>query len=117
MDRDLVGRVAGAGALALVPLAAAALYLADVPGLLGVLAGGGIALVSLLWLAMGCRRALALWRGGRVHPLWVLSLGLRQLCLFATLGVLLGSGYVHPVAVIVGLSVVPPVLIALALRA
>lgn len=117
MDRDLVGRVAGGGTLALVPLAAAALYLADLPGLLGVLAGGGVALASLLLLNMGCRRGLALWSGGRVHPLWVLSLGLRHLSFFAALGILLWSGYVHPLGLVAGLTVFPPVLVALALRA
>ena len=116
MDRDLVGRVAAAGALALVPLAAAALYLADLPGLLGVLAGGGVALASLFLLSMGCRRALALWSGGRVHPLWILSLGLRHLSLFGVLAILLWSGYVHPLALLGGLSVLPPVLVVQALR-
>jgi hypothetical protein len=116
MDRDLLGRVVRTGALGVVPVAAAALYLADVPGLLGVLAGGGVALASLLLLSMGCRQALALWRDGRVHPLWLLSLGLRHLSLFAVLGILLWSGYVHPLGLVAGVSLLPPILISQALR-
>ena len=45
-----------------------------------------------------------------------MSLGLRHLFLFAALGILLWSGYVHPLGLVAGLSVIPPVLIAQALR-
>ncbi len=117
MDRDLLGRVTRVGALALVPLAAAAFYLAALPGFLGVISGGAVGLASLAWLAVGCRRAAGLFRGRRVHPLWLLSLGLRHLSLFAALAALLWSGSVHPIGLIAGLSVLPPVLIVQALRA
>lgn len=116
MDRDLVGRVTGRGLLALIPIAGAAFYLAGVPGLLGVLAGGGVAFGNFGWLSTGSRRALALVSARRVHPLWLLSLGLRHLVLFAALGILLWSGHVHPLGLLVGLSVLPPVLIAQGLR-
>lgn len=116
MDRNLVGRVTGAGVLALLPLAAVALALSGLSGFLGVLAGGAVAWGSLVWLSLGSQRAPGLFSGGRAHPLWLLGLGLRHLALFATLGVLLWSGYVHPLGVIVGLSVLPPVLIVQALR-
>lgn len=101
----------------MVPLAAGAYSLAGLPGFLGVLSGGALALGSLAWLNLGCRQALELWRGGGVHPLWLLSLGLRHLTLFAAIGVLLWSGSVHPLGLVAGLSVIPPVLIAQALRA
>lgn len=117
MDRDLVGRVTGGGAMALFPLAAAALYLAGLPGFLGVLAGGGVAFGNFRWLSLGSRRALALFGSGRPHPLWLVGLGLRHLALFAALGILVWSGYVHPVGLIVGLSVLPPTLIVEGLRA
>lgn len=116
MDRDLVGRVSGSGLLALLPLAAAAAYWAGLPAFLGVLTGGAVAWGSLLWLSATSRGALALFRGGRVHPLWLLALGARHLCLFGVLGILLWSGYVHPVGVIVGVAAFPPVLILQALR-
>ena len=60
MDRDLVGRVAMTGALALVLLAAAALYVAALPGFLGVLSGGAVGLASLdgsAWDAAGPSRS------------------------------------------------------------
>jgi hypothetical protein len=117
MDRDLIGRVTGWGALALFPLAAAAAHLAGIQGLLGVLAGGGLAVVNFRWLNAGSRRALALFSGGRVHPLWLLGLGARHLSLFGALGVLLWSGHVHPLWLAAGLSVLPPVLIVQAFRA
>ncbi len=117
MDRDLLKRVTAGGALALIPLAAAAFYLADLPGVLGVLSGGGVALGNFGWVSRGGRGALELFRGGRVHPVWLLALGLRHVLLFTVLGLLLWSGYVHPLALIAGLSVLPPVLIAQGLLA
>lgn len=117
MDRDLVGRVTGWGALALFPLAAAATHMAGLQGLLGVLAGGGLAMGNFRWLDAGSGRALALFSGGRVHPLWLLGLGARHLSLFGALGVLLWSGHFHPLWLAAGLSVLPPVLIVEALRA
>ncbi len=116
MDRNLVARVTGAGALALVPISAVAFSWADLPGLLGVLAGGGVALGNFRWLSTASHRFLALFRSGRVEPWGLVGFGLRHLCLFSVLGVLLWSGHVHPVWLMVGLSVLPPVLIVEALR-
>lgn len=116
MDRDLVRRVTGGGALALLPLAGAAAYAAGFPAFLGVLAGGVVAFGNFRWLSMGSHRALSCFGSGRVHPLWLLALGLRHLALFVALGVLLWSGYVHPLGLIVGLSVFPPMLIVQGLR-
>ena len=117
MDSDFIRRVAGGSALALLLIAAAAFYLADLQGTLGVLAGGGVALGNLVWLRAGSHRALRLFGGGRVHPLWLLSLGVRHLSLFGALGLLLWSGFIHPFGVIVGLSVLPPVVVVQGLRA
>ena len=47
----------------------------------------------------------------------MLSLGLRYALLFGAVGLLLGSGAVHPMALLGGLSILPPVLIVLGLRA
>jgi hypothetical protein len=116
MDRNLVGRVTKGSALALLLIAAAALFLADLRGFLGVLAGGGLALGSFWWLHTGSRRGLRLFSAGRVHPLWLLGLGVRHLSLFGALGLLLWTGSVHPLWLIVGLSVLPPVLVVQALR-
>lgn len=117
MGRDVVARVAWPAALALVLVAAAAFSLAGVRGLLGVLAGGGIGLASVAWLAMGSGRAAALLRGRRVHPLWLLSLGFRHISLFAALAALLWSDSVHPIGLMAGLTILPPVLIIQALCA
>jgi hypothetical protein len=49
--------------------------------------------------------------------LWALGLGLRYVLLFGAVALLLGYGLVHPLALVAGLSVLPPVLIACGLRA
>lgn len=117
MGTELPRRVTGTLALALAPLSAAAAWLAGPPALLGILAGAGLAWGSFGWVTVGSRRVLASRQGTRVGPLWILGLGLRHLSLFAGLGALLWSGHVHPVALVVGLSLLPPVLIVEALRA
>lgn len=117
MDRSLLWRVIRTCALALTPLAGVAAYMAGWPAFLGVVGGGGVAVGSFCWLSAGSRRALALVRGRGLHPLWALGLGLRHLSSFLVLGGLLWSGYVDPLALVIGLSVLPPVLIAQALRA
>jgi len=61
-----------------------------------------------------CRRVLA---GGRSHKLWVIALGLRYVVLFAVVALLLRTGAAHPLGLVAGLSVLPPVVIILGLRA
>jgi hypothetical protein len=109
MGRDLVNRVVIASAALLLPLSVAAALLAGRAALLGILVGGGVTLGNLLWLS----HASDPFRG---RPLWFLSVGLRYLTLFAALALSLWSGRVHPLALIVGLSVLPPVLIVQGLR-
>ena len=116
MDRELIRRVISVGAAWLLLLALGGFLVAGPRGGLGILAGGAVALGNLWLLARGSERALGLFTGRRAHPLWVLSLGLRYLALFAVLVILLRSGGLHPVALIVGVSVLPPVLITYALR-
>lgn len=116
MGRELIRWVVTAGAAGLLPLALAGYVAAGPPGAFGVLAGGAIALGNLWLLGRSSDRALALLAGRHVHPLWVVSLGLRYLALFGVVAALLWSGRVHPVGLIVGLSILPPVLIAYALR-
>lgn len=116
MGRELIRKVVTAGVAWLLPLALGGFLAAGPQGALGVLAGGAIAFGNLWLLARGSDRALALFAGQRIHPAWMLSLGIRYLALFGMLGILLWSGGAHPVALLVGLSVLPPVLIACALR-
>jgi len=111
MDRDLVARVSRT-ALAIATLAAAGGgFLAGPSGALGVLAGALISVWSFRWLARGAQRATASFAGGHARPLWVLALALRYLVLFGLIVVLLRAG-LHPVAVMVGLALLPPILIA-----
>jgi hypothetical protein len=113
MSRDLVSRVVVWCAALLLPLSLVAALLAGRSALLGVLVGGGVTLGNLLWLSRGGGQGLGL-SGSR--PLWFLSLGFRHLALFATLALFLWSGQVHPLALAIGLSVLPPVLVLQGLR-
>ena len=117
MGLDLVGRVSRAVLALLVPVTLAGGVLAGRAGALGALAGGLISLASFTWIARGVRSSAKLFAGGRAHPLWALGLGLRYVLLFGAVALVLGYGIVHPLALVAGLSVLPPVLIAFGLRA
>ena len=111
MDRDLVTRVSRTALGISVLAAAGGGLVAGFPGALGVLAGALLSVASFRGLARGAERAAALFAGGRAHPLWVLGLGLRYLVLFGLIVLLLRAG-LHPVALMAGLAVLPPILIA-----
>jgi len=117
MGLELVGRVSRTSLIVLVPVSLAGGLLGGVAGALGTLAGGLLSLASLVWLSRGVRSAGAFLAGGRAHPLWVIALGCRYTLLFGAVALLLWSGTVHPVGLLAGLSVLPPVLIILGLRA
>ncbi len=117
MGLELVGRVSKVVLVLLVPVSLAAGALAGWPGVMGALAGGLVSLTSLHWIARGVKSAAGFFAGGRAHPLWVFALGLRYVLLFGAVGLLLGSGVVHPMALMGGLSILPPVLIVVGLRA
>ena len=117
MGRELVGRVSRAVLVLLLPLTVAGGVLAGRPGALGALAGGLISLASFTWIARGVRSSAKLFAGGRAHPLWALGLALRYVLLFGAVALVLGHGVVHPLALVAGLSVLPPVLITFGLRA
>lgn len=117
MGAELVAQASRAVVVLLVPATLAGGALAGWAGALGALAGGLISLASLYWIARGVRSAAGFLAGGRGHPLWLMSLGLRYTLLFGVVAFLLGSGAVHPLALMGGLSILPPVLIVLGLRA
>lgn len=79
----------------------------------GVLAGGAIAIVNFRWLTSRLAAVLAGDAAGRVAGL---ALGLRLLGVGAAVAGLLLSGAAHPVALVVGLTVLPCDLIARGLR-
>jgi hypothetical protein len=115
MGLELVAGVSRVMLLTIGPAAAGGGLLAGWPGALGAAAGCLVSLGSFRWLAAAVTRA-AVSRGARPGlPLSGLAAGLRHLSLFAALAALLWAG-AHPVALLAGLSVLPPALIALALR-
>jgi len=108
---DLTLRVTWAGACTVAALSAGAWWLAGAPAAAGVAGGGAIALVNFRWLARDVGRAVALVVEGRAGLARVGRIGLRQFVPFGGLGVLLAQGWVHPVAVGLGLAALPPVLL------
>jgi len=83
-----------------------------VPAAAGVSGGGGIALVNFRWLARDVGRATALIAEGSTGIGRLSRMGLRQLFTFGALGLLVAQGWAHPVAVVIGLAALPPVLLA-----
>ena len=114
MRSEFVGRVSRVLLVALRPVAVGGGLAAGWPGAVGGLAGGLISLGSFRWVASGVARVSAPEGGGRLAAS-VLGVGLRHLALFGALAAVLGTGVAHPLALVTGLSVLPPVLIALGL--
>ena len=106
---ELVSRVTLLTLLAILTVTVAAGVVAGITGAAGAAAGGAIALLNFRWLARGAASAL---RGGRGRSLGLVAVGLRYLATFGALALVLSTGWAHPLAVVVGLSVLPPVLIA-----
>jgi hypothetical protein len=116
MSDRFVRQVSRAMLLALVPVAACGALLAAWPGVVGALAGAAISLGSFRWIARGVARASRPGAQGAL-ALSTLAVGLRHVVAFVALAVVMGSGAAHPVAVMGGLSVLPPLVILLGLRA
>ena len=116
MSGEFVGRVSRVLLVTLGPVAACGGLLAGWPGAVGSLAGGLISLGSFRWVASGVARVFTP-EGGGGRAVSVLGVGVRHLALFGALAAVLGTGVAHPLALVAGLSVLPPVLIALGLRA
>lgn len=117
MGLELVARVSRTSLVVLVPVSLAGAWIGGAPGAVGTVAGGLLSLLSFHWLSRGVRNAGAFLAGGRSHPLWVIGLGLRYTVLFGAVALLLGTGAAHPMGLVAGLSVLPPVVIILGLRA
>jgi hypothetical protein len=96
-------------ALAPVLLAAAiAGHVWGAPGVAGIVGAAGLAVLDFRWLARGAARATASDGTGGA----LLRLGARHLAAIGVLGGLVASGWGHPIAVVLGLTVLPPVLVA-----
>lgn len=112
MSIDLAARVTWTCVAIVAAMTAGAWWLEGGPAAAGVGGGGGIALLNFRWLARDVSRAAALISNGSVGAARLSRMGLRQLVTFGALGLLVAQGWGHPVAVAVGLAVLPPVLLA-----
>jgi hypothetical protein len=112
MTADLARRVTWTGATAVAAMTAGAWWLAGAPAAAGVGGGGAIAIVNFRWLARDVGRAAALIAAGTPTLGRLSRVGLRQLVTLGALGALVAQGWAHPVAVAVGLAILPPVLLA-----
>ncbi|HET7874039.1 MAG TPA: ATP synthase subunit I [Methylomirabilota bacterium] len=116
MNADMVAGASRITLAALVPAALLGGLLADWPGAVGVLAGGGLSLGSLHALTRAARAAVTR-PAGRSSRLWMGAACLRYVLLFGAIALLLATGAAHPLALLAGLSLLPPILIGHGLRA
>ena len=112
MPGDLSARVTMSGLSAVLALTAAAGWIAGAQGAAGVAGGGAVALVNFRWLARSVASIAARAGEDRTAVVGWRRTWLRHLLTVGALGLLLGGGWAHPLAVILGLSVLPPVLVA-----
>ena len=117
MGPELVARVSRISLMLLVPVSLASAWIGGAASAIGTVAGGLLSLGTLYWVSRGARNAGAFLAGGRSHKLWVIALGLRYAVLFGVIALLLRTGAAHPLGLVAGLSVLPPVVIILGLRA
>jgi hypothetical protein len=118
MTSELRLRVTRETTIAIVALALPATWLGGVSGGLGVLAAGLLNLGNFWWLSRAASASSGA-AGARRRELagWIAAAAARFTVLFAAFAALCASGYAHPVAVVVGLTVLPCALIARGLRA
>jgi dipeptide/tripeptide permease len=104
-------------------LALPAAWLGGASAGLGVLAGGALAALNFWWLTARAAAATsappASAPPGTRPPAtgWLAAAGLRLAVVAVICGVLFANGWAHPVALIVGITVLPCDLIAQGLRA
>jgi hypothetical protein len=112
---DVTARVTGATCALVLALAVPAGWLGGPTAVLGVLAGGGLGVINFRWLAT---RAIAVVSGsGAAGAAWLVGAGLRLAAFAAACAALLALEYAHPLALLVGLSVLPCAVIVEGLRA
>lgn len=106
---ELTARVTVTTGIAVLPLALGGAWLAGMPGALGVLAGGLLALGSFRALAARAASATA-------STAWLLTAALRFAAVTAVAAVLFVHGWAHPLAVLAGYTILPVIVIAHGLR-
>jgi ATP synthase I chain len=111
---DLTSRVSRDACVLGAALTAPAAWLGGMDGALGAAAGAGIAVVNFRWLASRVGATLA--AASVERPGRALAVVLRLGALAAAVALLLVSGHADPLAIVVGLSVIPVTVIAEGLR-
>jgi hypothetical protein len=115
MNVEFVRRVTWTVLAALGPAAACGALLAGGPGAVGSVVGALVSLGSFRWIAGAVSRAST--PGGRAGlSLSALAVGARHLAAFGLLAAALVTGAAHPLALVAGLSLLPPVVIAVGLK-
>src|SRR5262245_9028170 len=110
---DLTTSVTRRTAAAVVVVMVAGGWPGGVPGAAGVLAGGALALGSFRWLAARVRAVAA---DATVSSGWIAVTGLRLAAVAALAALAFAGGWVHPIALLVGYTVLPVALVSQSLR-
>ena len=116
MASELRQRVTLETAIAIAALAVPAAWLAGPPAAIGVLAAGLLTIGNFWWLSRAASAAGDPATGRVLAGGWMLLTGARYILLFAAFAGLCAAGYAHPVAVVIGLTVLPCALIFRGLR-
>ena len=111
---ELVERVTASIGLAALTLALPAAWLGGSAGALGVLAGAALAAINFRWLA---RRTVASLLPGGSATRASAAATVRLLMAMAGPAVVIATGAVHPVGLVVGLTLLPCAVVVLGLRA
>src|SRR5207245_5087726 len=90
---------------AVAALAALVWWLAGESAGLGVLVGGALAVVNFRWLV--ARAFVATSTGSASAAAWIVGAGLRFVACTVACGVLLATGWAHPIALVAGFTVLP----------
>jgi hypothetical protein len=114
---DFTSRVALEATVIVAVLALPAAWIGGLSAALGVLAGGLLSVGNFCWLSRQARAACDAVSGVARRDGWMLLSGLRLLVATAACAILLATGWIHPVALLVGLTVLPYEVIAQGLRA
>ena len=101
---DFTARLTAGTSAATVVVALVAAWFGGRPAGIGVLAGGVLALVDFRWLVA---QAAAMTAPSQARTVWLIGAGARFAVLLTSCAALLITGAAHPVALVLGLSVVP----------
>ena len=107
---ELTTRVTLDTCAAVAALAALVWWLAGESAGLGVLVGGALAVVNFRWLV--ARAFVATSTGSASAAAWIVGAGLRFVACTVACGILLATGWAHPIALVAGFTVLPCDLIA-----